>query len=395
MNHFNPQSIIEQLRSVLPSQASMIALHEPYFGGNEWQYVKECLDTGWVSSVGKFVSRFEQDLAAFTEIPHAVATVNGTAALHIALLLAGVTAGDEVLTPSLTFVATTNAIAYCHAIPHFVESEMRTLGVSPSALAEYLQEIAEVKHGVCYNRLTQRPMKALLVMHTFGHPVDLDALAEICARYHLVLIEDAAEALGSYYKGKHVGSVGRLATLSFNGNKTITTGGGGAILTCDPALAQQAKHLTTTAKVPHPWLFTHDAVAYNYRLPNINAALGCAQLEQLPQFLAAKRQVALRYQAAFAESNTVQFIAEPSESTSNYWLNALLLAPEIAQYRDELLRLSNEQGIMTRPIWTLQHKLSMYQSCPRMPMPIAESLEARVLNIPSSPILGFTQLSSD
>jgi len=395
MNHFNPQSIIEQLRSVLPSQASMIALHEPYFGGNEWQYVKECLDTGWVSSVGKFVSRFEQDLAAFTEIPHAVATVNGTAALHIALLLAGVTAGDEVLTPSLTFVATTNAIAYCHAIPHFVESEMRTLGVSPSALAEYLQEIAEVKHGVCYNRLTQRPMKALLVMHTFGHPVDLDALAEICARYHLVLIEDAAEALGSYYKGKHVGSVGRLATLSFNGNKTITTGGGGAILTCDPALAQQAKHLTTTAKVPHPWLFTHDAVAYNYRLPNINAALGCAQLEQLPQFLAAKRQVALRYQAAFAESKTVQFIAEPSESTSNYWLNALLLAPEIAQYRDELLRLSNEQGIMTRPIWTLQHKLSMYQSCPHMPMPIAESLEARVLNIPSSPILGFTQLSSD
>jgi len=389
MNDFNPQSIIEQLRAVLPQQAQMIALHEPYFGGNEWLYVKECLDTGWVSSVGKFVSRFEQDLAAFTEIPHAVATVNGTAALHIALLLAGVTANDEVLTPSLTFVATTNAIAYCHAIPHFVESEERTLGVSPSALAAYLQEIAEVKNGICYNRLSQRPIKALLVMHTFGHPVDLDALAEICARYHLVLIEDAAEALGSYYKGKHVGSVGRLATLSFNGNKTITTGGGGAILTCDPILAQQAKHLTTTAKVPHPWLFTHDAVGYNYRLPNINAALGCAQLEQLPKFLAAKRQVALRYQAAFAENSQVKFIAEPTESKSNYWLNALLLAPEIAQYRDELLRLSNEQGIMTRPIWTLQHKLVMYQSCPKMPMPVAESLEARVLNIPSSPILGF------
>ncbi|MDD2815883.1 MAG: LegC family aminotransferase [Thiotrichaceae bacterium] len=391
MNHFDPQSIIDQLRGVLPQQTQMIALHEPYFGGNEWLYVKECLDTGWVSSVGKFVSRFEQDLAAFTEIPYAVATVNGTAALHIALLLAGVTANDEVLTPSLTFIATTNAIAYCHAIPHFVESEERTLGVSPSALADYLQEIAEVKNGVCYNRLSQRPIKALLVMHTFGHPVDLDALAELCARYHLVLIEDAAEALGSYYKGKHVGSVGRLATLSFNGNKTITTGGGGAILTCDPKLAPQAKHLTTTAKVPHPWLFTHDEVGYNYRLPNINAALGCAQLEQLPKFLAAKRQVALRYQAAFAASHTVKFIAEPSESKSNYWLNALLLAPEIAQYRDELLRLSNEQGIMTRPIWTLQHKLAMYQSCPRMRMPIAESLEARVLNIPSSPILGFTQ----
>jgi len=384
----NLTPIIAALQSCLPPNAGRIALHEPRFAGNEWQYVKECLDTGWVSSVGEFVDRFEQQLADFTGLKHAVATVNGTASLHICLLLAGVRAGDEVLTPALTFIATSNAIAYCNAVPHFVDSEMATLGVAPGPLAEYLADIAELKAGVCYNRHTGRPIRALVVMHTFGHPVDLDPLAELCARYHLVLIEDAAEALGSYYQGRHVGQHGKLSALSFNGNKILTTGGGGAILTNDAQLAKQAKHLTTTAKMPHPWLFEHDQTGYNYRLPNLNAALGCAQLEQLPDFLAAKRTVAARYRAAFSGLSGVEFVSEPPHSRSNYWLNALLLAPEHSQQRDALLETTNQLGIMTRPAWTLQHKLSMYRECPRMDLTVAESLESRLVNIPSSVVLG-------
>ncbi|EIJ41947.1 putative PLP-dependent enzyme possibly involved in cell wall biogenesis [Beggiatoa alba B18LD] len=380
--------ITNTLKNCLPSR-NFIALHEPRFAGHEWEYVKECIDTGWVSSVGKFVDRFEQQLAEFTNINHAIATVNGTAALHICLLLAGVQTDDEVLTPALTFIASTNAIAYCRAIPHFIDSTDRTLGVDPISLADYLAEIVQIKQGISYNRQTQRPIRALLVMHTFGHPVELDPLLELCQRYHLILIEDAAEGLGSYYQGQHVGHHGKLSALSFNGNKVITTGGGGAILTQDASLAKQAKHLTTTAKLPHAWRFDHDQLGYNYRLPNINAALGCAQLEQLPTFLEAKRQLAQRYQQAFATISGVRVIQEPIETISNYWLNALLLEPAYADQQTALLTETNQQGIMTRPCWTLQHKLPMYQACPRMPLPVAESLEARLINIPSSQGLMF------
>ncbi|ALG67810.1 LegC family aminotransferase [Beggiatoa leptomitoformis] len=374
--------ITETLKTCLP-QRDFIALHEPQFKGREWEYVKECLDTGWVSSVGKFVDRFEQQLTEYTDINHAIATVNGTAALHICLLLAGVQTDDEILTPALTFIASTNAIAYCRSIPHFVDCDEHTLGVDPIALADYLQTIAYLKNDVCYNKHTHRPIRALLVMHTFGHPVALDPLQDLCQRYHLTLIEDAAEGLGSYYKGQHVGHHGKLSALSFNGNKVITTGGGGAILTNDATLAKQAKHLTTTAKIPHAWRFDHDQLGYNYRLPNINAALGCAQLEQLPNFLNAKRQLAHRYQQAFAAIEGVHIFCEPADTKGNYWLNALLLDKLYADQQTALLTHTNQHGIMTRPAWTLQHKLPMYQTCPRMALPIAESLEARLINIPS------------
>ncbi|MCP4702827.1 MAG: LegC family aminotransferase [Gammaproteobacteria bacterium] len=375
------------LKSCLPPAYDKVSLHEPHFGGCEWQYVKECIDTGWVSSAGKFVDQFETQLVEFTGIRHAIATVNGTAALHTCLLLAGVSSGDEVLMPALTFVATGNAAAYCGAIPHFVDSEEHTLGTAPDMLADYLQDIAEIKNAGCYNKYTRRPIKALTVMHTFGHPADLDPLAELCKRYRITLIEDAAEALGSYYKKQHVGHHGRLTALSFNGNKIITSGGGGAILTQDPLLAKQAKHLTTTAKLPHPWLFLHDQVGYNYRLPNINAALGCAQLEQMPEFLDAKRRLAKHYQAAFAGIDGVKFVTEPENSTSNHWLNALLLDADHVEQRDVLLKLFHEHGILARPVWTLLHKLPMYETCPKMNLPVAEYLEAGLINLPSSFII--------
>ncbi|WP_236021461.1 LegC family aminotransferase [Geomesophilobacter sediminis] len=359
-------------------------MHEPSFAGNEWAYVKECLDTGWVSSVGAFVDRLEADLANFTGVKRAIAVVNGTAALHICLILAGVEAGDEVLIPALTFVATANAVSYCGGVPHFVDSELHTLGVDPKRLAVYLTETAEVRDSGCYNRHTGRRIKAVVPMHTFGHPVDLDELAAVCRQFRLELIEDAAESLGSYYKGSHTGNIGRLAALSFNGNKIVTTGGGGAILTNDEALAARAKHLTTTAKVPHRWEFNHDRIGYNYRLPNLNAALGCAQLEQLPGFLANKRRLAQSYAAAFAGAEGIRFISEPGFARSNYWLNALLLDEEHSGQRDALLALTNDGGVMTRPAWNLMHRLPMFAGCPRMELPVAESLERRLINIPSS-----------
>lgn len=376
--------ILNVLKSVLPTDQTSISLHEPCFGGNEWAYVKECLDTGWVSSVGKYVDRFEEQLAAYAGVNRAVAVVNGTAALHICLKLVGVEPGDEVLIPALTFVATANAVAYCGAVSHFVDSEMKTLGIDPHKLADYLTEIAEVRDGMCFNRLTGRPIKAVVPMHAYGHPVDLDPLAEVCRRFNLALIEDAAESLGSFYQGKHTGHWGKLAALSFNGNKTITTGGGGAILTNDEKLGALAKHLTTTAKRPHRWAFDHDQIGYNYRLPNINAALGCAQLEQLPDFLDKKRKLADRYRQAFKEIEGVTFFSEPEFAKSNYWLNVLLLDEERAGQRDALLALTNDAGIMTRPTWTLMHKLPMFSHGPRMDLTVAESLERRLINIPSS-----------
>jgi len=376
--------VVGAVGTVLGTPKQTIALHEPEFGGREWDYVKECIDTGWVSSVGSYVDRFERDLAAVTGARHAVATANGTAALHICLLLAGVAAGDEVLMPALTFIATANAVSYAQATPHFVDSEDRSLGVDAVALEAYLREAAVQRDGGTYNRRTGARIRALVVMHVFGHPCDLDALADLAARWGLVLIEDAAESLGASYKGRHTGNVGQLAALSFNGNKVVTTGGGGAVLSNSAALGQRAKHLTTTARVPHRWNFLHDEVGYNYRLPNLNAALGCAQLEQLESFVERKRRLAARYAEAFAGVAGVTVLREPQHTRGNYWLNALVLDEANAARRDDLLAALNDAGYMSRPLWTLMHRLPMYAACPRMPLPVAESLEARVVNVPSS-----------
>jgi aminotransferase in exopolysaccharide biosynthesis len=366
-----------------------VALHEPRFAGNEWIYLKECLDSTYVSSVGKFVDRFEADLAAYAGARHAVAVVNGTAALHVALRLAGVRPGDEVLIPALTFVATASAVTYCGATPHFVDSEERTLGVSPQALREYLYSVAEIRGGQCVNRNTDRVIRALVPMHTFGHPVDIEGVLAVARDFHLPLVEDAAESLGSTIHGRHTGTFGLMGTLSFNGNKTITTGGGGAILTNDTVLARHAKHLTTTAKVPHRWEYLHDEIGYNYRLPNINAALGCAQLEQLPDLLAAKRQIFERYLDAFVAIPQARIVAEPEGCHSNYWLQTLLLDESAADQRDAILAATNDVGLMTRPVWTLMHQLPPYRECPKMELLVAESLERRLINLPSSAQLGI------
>lgn len=381
-----PDQIVAALRRVLPT-AGGVALHEPEFAGNEWQYVKECLDSGWVSSVGSYVDRFEAMLAEMTGARRAVAMVNGTAALQICLQLVGVRRDDEVLVPALTFVATANAVSYCGAIPHFVDVEDRTLGLDPGKLDAYLREIAEVKEGECRNRQTGRRIRAVVPMHTFGHPVDLDPLLELCERYRLELVEDAAESLGSFYRGRHTGTFGKVAALSFNGNKIVTTGGGGALLTNDEELGRLAKHLTTTAKVPHRWEFNHDMVGYNYRLPNLNAALGCAQLERMPDFLRAKRALSQAYTGAFAAVPGVSIFQEPDFARSNYWLNVLLLDPAQAALRDEVLRATNDAGFMTRPAWTLLSRLPMYAAAPRMGLEISASLESRIINIPSTPSL--------
>lgn len=387
MNNFFYKPIIDTLKSCLPVTRETIALHAPCFTGNERNYVMECLDTGWVSSVGQFVDRFETMLADYTGVKRAIATVNGTAALHICLKLAGVKSGDEVLVPTLTFVATANAVSHCGATPHLVDSEERTLGLDPYKLKDYLTGLAEIRNETCFNRLTGRPIRAVVPVHTFGHPVDLDPLVELSARFKITLIEDAAESLGSYYKGRHTGQFGKMAALSFNGNKTVTTGGGGAILTNDESLADKAKHLTTTARVSHQWGYFHDQIGYNYRMPNINAAIGCAQLEQLPGFIAKKRALAERYRRAFQGLSGVGFFIEPEFARSNYWLNVLLLDEANVLLRDELLDVTNKNAIMTRPAWTLMHKLPMYRDCPRMNLKTAENLEARLINIPSSSFL--------
>lgn len=381
------QRVLKALHRVLPAGES-IPLHEPEFAGNELSYLKECLDTGWVSSVGGYVTRFEQDLARFTGAKRAVAVVNGTAALHVCLLMAGVRPGDEVLIPTLTFIATANAVAYCGATPHFVDSDPATLGMDPEKLARHLERVAAPSGEGVVNRETGRPIRALVPMHTFGHPVDLQPLIELGRRFGLALVEDAAESLGSYYRGGHTGTFGVAAALSFNGNKVLTTGGGGAILTNDEQLADRAKHLTTTAKLPHRWEFVHDEIGYNYRLPNLNAALGCAQLERLDSMLARKRSLAARYLEAFREVPGVRFFEEPAHGTSNYWLNAILLEGAPAGARDEILEATNAAGIMTRPVWSPMHRLAPYRGCPAMDLSQAERIERTLINLPSSPKLG-------
>ncbi len=362
-----------------------IPLHAPVFNGRERELLLDTIDSTFVSSVGKYVDRFEADIATLTSSPSAVAVMNGTAGLHVALELVGVAPGDLVVTQSLTFVATCNAISYCNAEPLFIDVDRKTLGLSPTALEAWLSEHAFIDDdGDCRTRVGHRRVKACLPMHTFGHPVDIDALIAVCKPWRLILVEDAAESLGSYYKGRHVGTFGKIGVLSFNGNKIITTGGGGMLLT-DEGTGRRAKHLTTTAKLPHAYEFVHDAVGYNYRLPNLNAALGCAQLEQLPSFLASKRALAGRY-SEFFKGSDLRFIVEPDDCYSNYWLNGVI-CQDRAQ-RDALLKSTNGAGVTTRPIWRLMTRLPMFAAALRGTLENAEWLEARVVNLPSSVLPG-------
>lgn len=358
-----------------------VPLHRPVFEGNERQYLVDCIDSNFVSSVGAKVTEFEQRIAAFTGAKYAIATVNGTAALHVALQLAGVQRGDEVIGQALTFIATCNALSYAGAHPVFVDVDLDTLGLSPAALRDWLAANAELRDGQAYNRGTGRRIAACVPMHTFGFPLRIAEIVAVCDEYGIPVVEDAAESLGSHVGGRHTGVFGKLATLSFNGNKVITTGGGGMIVTDDEALARRAKHITTTAKIPHPYEFVHDEVGYNYRLPNLNAALGCAQMERLPEMLAVKADVARRYADFFAATG-IRLVQPIEGATANWWLNAIVLDSEAE--RDAFLAFTNDQGVMTRPIWRLMPRLAMYRHCQHDGLENSYWLEARVVNLPSS-----------
>ena len=372
-------SVVDFIRSIYKTD-SFIPLHEPRFLGNEKKYLNECIDSTFVSSVGKFVDKFEEKIANYTGAKYAIATSNGTSALHISLLLANVEQNDEVITQALTFVATCNAISYCAAQPIFVDVDKDTMGLSSSALKDFLENNTSVKNQQCINNKTGKAIKACIPMHTFGHPCRIDEIKNICDKYHIFLIEDAAESVGSIYKGMHTGTFGGVGVMSFNGNKIITAGGGGCIITNNKLLAKKAKHLTTTAKVPHKWNFNHDMVGYNYRMPNLNAALLVAQLENLDNFISSKRKLANVYETFFNSNNYV-FVKEPMDSKSNYWLNSIILKNK--QQRDEFLDETNSSGIMTRPIWILMNKLIMFQNAQCGKLTNAEWLEERVVNIPS------------
>jgi dTDP-4-amino-4,6-dideoxygalactose transaminase len=430
--------IIDFIRSLYPNR-DFIPLHEPHFGGNEKKYLADCVDSTFVSSVGKYVDRFEEMNRDFTGAKYAIATVNGTAALHIALKLVGVEQGDMVITQPLTFIATCNAISYCGAEPVFVDIDRDTLGMSPESLEAWLAANTVIEDGVSYylprmgtnersrintNRAQEQGQKnfieqnaniadnnkvlsqtsnsplvdisdlslvpirgrqkisACVPMHTFGHPCRIDRIVEICNRYHIPVVEDSAESLGSYYIDQHTGTFGKLGILSFNGNKTITTGGGGMIITNDDVLGPLAKHITTTAKKPHPWKFEHDMIGFNYRMPNVNAALGCAQMERLTEILANKRETAARYAEFFASMEGVKYIQEPSDSVSNYWLNVLLLND--LEQREEFLKQSNENKVMTRPAWILMPELSMFKAAVCADLCVSMDIASRLVNIPSS-----------
>ncbi len=359
-----------------------VPLHAPLFIGNEKKYLNECIDTTFVSSVGKFVDRFEEAMAAYTGAKKAVVCVSGTNALHMAMMLVGVERDDEVLTQALTFIATCNAISYIGAHPVFIDVDMETLGLSPKAVKAWLEKNAELKNGVCYNKKTGRRVKACIPMHTFGHPVKIDELVQICNEWHLELVEDAAESIGSLYKGQHTGTFGKVGAISFNGNKTITTGGGGMLLFQDEELGKLAKHLTTQAKVPHRWAFVHDHIGYNYRMPNINAALGCAQLENLDRYVENKRETAQIYADFFKNIPDITFFTEPENCRSNYWLNVVMLKGKAAQ--QEFLEYTNDHGVMTRPVWELMNRLEMFKQCETDGLKNTEWLADRIVNIPSS-----------
>ena len=380
MNNYS--DILNFIRTIFCTPEGFIPLHAPCFTGNEKKYLGECIDTTYVSSVGKFVDKFEETVALYTGSKKAVVCVNGTNALHLALLLAGTQHGDEVITQPLTFVATVNAVSYCGAHPVFIDVDKDTMGLSPAKMREWLSVNTEIKNGECFNKTGGRRIKACVPMHTFGHPVHLDELQQLCDEYHIELIEDAAESLGSFYKGKHTGTFGKTGVLSFNGNKTITTGGGGMLLFRDEKLGVYAKHLSTQAKVPHRWEFMHDHIGYNYRMPNINAALGCAQMEYLDKMLADKRETAMKYKKFFQAIEDIDFFDEPENCQSNFWLNTILFKDREA--RNNFLQYSNDNQVMTRPIWVLMNRLSMFESCQCGDLSNAEWFEERAVNLPSS-----------
>jgi len=374
------QAAIDFIRSLYQTK-NFIPLHEPRFIGNEKNYLLECIDSTFVSSVGKYVDKFELMIGEFTGALFAVATVNGTAALHIALKLVGVNPGDEVITQPLSFIATCNAILYCNARPVFIDVDLDTMGMSPDSLRSFLNSNTRQYMGNCINTITGKKISAVVPMHTFGLPCRIEEIAQICKEFNIPLVEDAAESLGSYYKDRHTGTFGKVGILSFNGNKTITTGGGGMIMTDDPDLAKRAKHITTTAKLAHPYEFIHDEIGYNYRLPNINAALGCAQMESLPYQLLRKREIADEYKIYFSKTR-FQFVKEIDDGRSNYWLNSLLLKDR--PQRDLFLSNLNDAGVMCRPIWRLMNKLEMFRSCQATDLSNSIWLEDHVVNIPSS-----------
>ncbi|WP_407275476.1 LegC family aminotransferase [Halothiobacillus sp. DCM-1] len=372
---------IQFVRALYDEPSAPIPLHAPVMGAPEKDAVAAAIDSTFVSSVGAFVTEFERAIADFTGAGYAVATVNGTAALHIALRVAGVQPGDLVITQSLSFIATCNAIHYCGAAPVFVDVDEETLGLSPTALQQWLERHAERRAEGAFDRASGRRLRACVPMHTLGHPAAIAAIAAVCADWGLTLVEDAAESLGSWVGDRHTGTVGRVGVFSFNGNKVITTGGGGMIVTDDEQLALRAKHLSTTAKKPHPWAFEHDEIGFNYRLPNLNAAFGVAQMSRLPGLLASKRAVASRY-AQWCEDHGWAFVLEPRGARSNYWLNALRMADQAT--RDAFLAATNAAGVMTRPLWTPMHRLPMYATCARSPLPMTEALADTVVNVPSS-----------
>ena len=404
------KNIIDFIRELYRTPKDFIPLHAPVFRGNEKKYLEECIETTFVSSVGKFVDRFEEMVAEYTGAKKAIVTVNGTNALHLALLSVGVTFDSEVLTQPLTFIATANAIAYIGAKPVFVDVDLDTMGMSPKALKTWLEQNTEQRttnnEQRTFNKSTGKRISAIVPMHTFGHPCRIDEIAEICEEFNIPLVEDAAESLGSFYKGKHTGNFGKIGVLSFNGNKTITTGGGGMLLTNDEELGKHLKHITTQAKIPHPWEYAHDFIGYNYRMPNLNAALGVAQMEKIDEILASKRKIANAYTEFFnkgeqqtpnnkqgtrnkeqgtTNNDQIKHITEPVNSISNYWLNVILLSNR--KERDKFLKFSNDHGVMTRPIWQLMNKLEMFKNCECGDLSNAEWLEDRVVNIPSSVIL--------
>ncbi len=379
MNTF--KDIVKFIRQIYGTE-DFIPLHASVFRGNEKKYLNECIDTTFVSSVGKFVDRFEEEVASYTGAKKAVVCVNGTNALHMSLMLVGVERGDEVLTQALTFIATCNAISYIGAHPVFIDVDKDTMGLSPNAMEEWLTENAEIKGETCYNKRTGRRIRACVPMHTFGHPVHLNQLMKVCTCWHIELVEDAAESLGSFYHGKHTGTFGKVGVFSFNGNKTITTGGGGMLLFQDEELGKLVKHLTTQAKIPHQWEFVHDHIGYNYRMPNINAALGCAQMEQLDEILNNKRETAEKYREFFKNYPEIEFFSEPENCQSNYWLNAIILKDK--EQQQNFLHYTNENDVMTRPIWELMNNLSMFSHCQADSLENSKWFADRVVNLPSS-----------
>ena len=378
------QNLVEFIQKLYQSK-EFLPLHEPRFIGNEKKYINEALDSTFVSSVGKYVDIFELEFAKKVGSKYAIATVSGTSALHISLILADVTKDDEVITQPLTFIATCNAISYIGAKPVFVDVDLDNMGLNPKSLSEFLEENCEIINNQCINKTTNKIIKACVPMHTFGHSCKIQEIKNICDKWKITLVEDAAESLGSYYKDKHTGTFGKLGAFSFNGNKIITSGGGGAIVTDDEILAKRAKHLTTTAKVPHSYEYAHDEIGYNYRMPNLNAALLVAQLEQLDVFVKSKRELASKYKEFFDTDSEIDFISEPKDSRSNYWLQAVLVKD--INKRDEFLEYTNKNGVMTRPIWKLMNELDMFKDSQCSNLDNAKYLEQRVINITSSVVI--------